>query len=117
MSTLTPAPTWTELVALEPRLQALYDEAHALRVDDDPLFCGSFCYAIGHGEIPSFKRRIRELVGWYRPEDHPVLSTSAAWLLVSQTIEDALPDCGTGGCSCRADAAEWRRAFGLTSSL
>ena len=86
--------TWARLARLEPQLAALLVEARA--VDGrDPHFCANRVW------YRDFKPRLLGLVGWAlkeRPGAAPVLATSEAYSLATETLYDALPGCR--GCWC-----------------
>ena len=68
-STIT-RPTWPAICALEPHLRILEAE---LLASPPPR---------GHRLWPQYesaKGRLWSLVGWFRPDDHELLSTSLAW--------------------------------------
>ena len=90
-----PRPTWAQLARLELQLAALLVEARAVDSGDNPRFCANRVW------YRDFKPRLLHLVGWGvkgRPGAHPVLTTSEAYGLATQTIYDALPGCR--GCWC-----------------
>lgn len=82
-------PTFADLAAIEPRLQALLDEARGICAVKGYV-AGKVWY--GYGGYPGLKPRLLDLVGWERPEAHPLLSTSAAYDVAYETIYEALPD-------------------------
>lgn len=67
------AVSWEELVKREPRLDELLREAQKYK--PSPGFCAREVWYGPHG----LKRRLRELVGYDRSDDDPVLSTSEAY--------------------------------------
>jgi hypothetical protein len=93
--------TWSHLTRLEPRLRKLLAEARAVRDDfTTAAFCGNApWYGLDGWRGRGFKRRLALLVGWLRPDGHPVLSGSAAYDVAYRTVYEALPDC-RGACGC-----------------
>ncbi|MDE3073880.1 MAG: hypothetical protein KGJ86_00500 [Chloroflexota bacterium] len=94
---------WGRLVALEPRLQDLYQEARAYRRPQDTPWCGlAFWYGDGPYRGHGLKARMCALVGFGAPKSAPPeLRTSAAYDVAYQKLLDALPDCPAGGeCWC-----------------
>ena len=86
-------PTFKELVAAEPRLQDLLEEARAVKVEGRNIFCANYIWY----RDPNLRRRLIQLVGWVR-SDSPLLSTEAAYSVAYRTVYSALPNCR--GCSC-----------------
>jgi transcriptional regulator with XRE-family HTH domain len=82
------APTWERLLALEPRLRVLYDQARAIH--DDPQrrsFCANHIWT-------EFKEPLARLVGWDVPPDRPAeLRTERAYRVAHEAIYDQLPNC------------------------
>jgi hypothetical protein len=115
----TPTPTTTarprkttlaELVAQEPQIQRLLDEAAAVR--DDPekeCFCANILFST------LFKPRLLRLVGWNRVERDPVLSTSLAYDLAFDAIYDRLPSCRNCLCLSRTNRVEATMSLALQS--
>lgn len=78
--------TWDELVALEPRLNALLLDARASR----PRRKRGFNYELAWAE---FKLPIANLVGWHRTGDcDPILKSGAAYDVAYWTLYHALHD-------------------------
>jgi hypothetical protein len=97
--------TFDEIVALEPELQRLRNEARAIRDDGSKSgFCANAIW-YGHGEYEGlgFKPRLKCLVGWKRREGPEVLKSSEAYYVAYRTIYKELPDCRPGPrCGCAA---------------
>jgi hypothetical protein len=88
----SPRPTWTDLVAEEPRLAALLEEARGYRKTAKPTFCANAVwYGYGSRGEP-LKDSVSRLVGWERKE-HPLLGTEGAYDVAYETIYEALPNC------------------------
>lgn len=69
--------TWSQLIAVEPRLLDLYQEAKV--VDDSAEdFCANRVW------YDRFKPRLLRLVGWEC--DNPQISTERAWDVAYETI-------------------------------
>lgn len=92
--------TWDSLVAMEPRLQTLLDEAKSVR-PDGATFCANAIW-YGYGGHQGFKPRLSKLVGWERcpPCSTTVapLASEKAYDIAYETIYEALPDCRDCGC-------------------
>jgi hypothetical protein len=100
--------TWAELIAREPRLQILLDDARA--TTDDPRrtsFCANAVWygfpAYVESGYPGLQHRFCTLVGWGRTDDDPLLASSAAYDVAHRIIYGALPDCRNCGCLSLAD--------------
>lgn len=94
--------TWQNLIALEPRLLALYLEARDVRPPDDPTapFCANTVWFGWGARDGGFKRRLSALVGWKAPRRRDDrLYTNAAYEVAYRTIYAALPACRRG-CAC-----------------
>jgi hypothetical protein len=86
--------TWDGLVAIEPRLNQLLDEAtHA--DSSTPHFCAVAAW-YGYNDGIGFKGRMYRLVG-FRAHDSR-LQTMQAYEIATQKIYSALPPCR--GCAC-----------------
>jgi hypothetical protein len=94
--------SWKELVSLEPRLDALLQEARSYHQFDTKDFCANDAWYRGpdwrektdeERRGRSLKGRMCNLVGFTRRPSHPVLSTMKAFDVASETIYEALPDC------------------------
>lgn len=99
-------PTFKELAALEPKLADILEEARTM-APDGPSNCRHNLYISGtrDGKHQSFKRRLSELVGWQSCHGG-ILTTSAAFDVVVDTVLAALPDCQY--CTCmNADGYVW----------
>ncbi|RZU29054.1 hypothetical protein [Edaphobacter modestus] len=84
--------SFQQICDLEPRVQALFDEAKA--VHDDPA-AESFCAnTVWHRS--GFKKRVSALAGF--DATHPQLQTNEAYDTAYQTIYLALPNCRNCGC-------------------
>ncbi len=85
--------TFDDVVALEPRLAGLLAEAKAEHAvaERDGEYCASTAWA-------HLKGTLAQLIGWYRPEYHSVLSSSAAYSAAAEAVSDALPACRDCGC-------------------
>ena len=84
--------SFQQICYLEPRVQALFDEAKA--VHDDPSkesFCANTLWRTG-----GFRSRVIELVGW--DATNAELQSDKAYDTVYQTIYAALPNCRNCGC-------------------
>lgn len=84
---MTKKVTWKQLVAAEPRLALLLEEAKAVD-GSGKHFCAN---RVWH-ERDGLKWRMSDLVGWDRKGD-PLLGTSEAYDVAYRKIYDALPDC------------------------
>lgn len=91
-------PAWEEMVALEPRLAALYEEAKAVK--RTRRFCANTVW------VRDFKPRLRRLVGYFAEE--PRLRDDLAYERAFSKIYYALPDCR--GCFCPPAPRSYRRA-------
>lgn len=89
-------PTWAQLIALEPRLAALYRKAAAIKDNGEAEeFCANSHWYGYFGE-PGLKPHLLALVGFERlrrPDDAKILYSSAAYDVAYQHIYSALPDC------------------------
>lgn len=88
--------TWNDLVAAEPRLALLLEEAQSYRGigSDFRDWCANdIWYGRGPGEGHGIKGRLSLLVGLNRREEHHLLSTSAAYELSVATVHGSLPPC------------------------
>ncbi|MBM3880424.1 MAG: hypothetical protein FJ387_12020 [Verrucomicrobia bacterium] len=84
---------WTQLVGLEPDLAYLLEEIR--QVHDDgatPSFCANRLW------VERFKPHMYHLVGWGRPDCHPVLVSSEAYELAYRILYRPLPPCRNCGC-------------------
>jgi hypothetical protein len=101
---VTPPPdslTWERLVELEPKLLALeggvkvFAAAYALQ----RVRCANAAM-LGYGDFEGcgIKDKIQKLVGWYRPEKHPILSSMRAYDIVGDRMYRLLPDCRRCNC-------------------
>jgi hypothetical protein len=78
--------TWEEMVRIEPRLKALYNEAKAVRDDKrKPSFCANAIW------FETFKPRLVRLVGCHA-EKEPFRG-GKAFTLAYRKVYNALPDC------------------------
>lgn len=95
----TITPTWAQLVALEPRLQALLDEAKSVDGSDEH-FCANRVWYGNARNRNGIKERLCRLVGWdvRRHGGSALLSSEAAYDVAYETIYDALPGCRECGC-------------------
>jgi hypothetical protein len=91
MTTNTKPLTWNELARLEPRLSGLLDKAKAVKAKGRNFCANDVWYR-------RFKPRLLWLVGWDRPDNHPVLSSMQAFDLAYETIYEVLPNCRQ--CTC-----------------
>lgn len=84
---------WYSLARLEPRLQALYDEAKAIEDNSNAnYFCANDIW------YEQFKPRLCSLVGWDVSSPYPKLRTDQAYDAAYDKVYGALPDCRN--CSC-----------------
>lgn len=91
---MSTAPTFADLVKLEPKLGELLTEAKSYHTSQNPEFCANAAW-YGYGGEPGIKPRLLKLVGWERPGGlHWPLSTPAAYDVAYDTLFEALPDCG-----------------------
>ncbi len=80
------APTWKQIVNVEPRLEELYQEAKA--VDGGaPYFCANRVW----GQVNGLRARLISLVGWVA--EIGVLRFSAAYDIAYRKVYDVLPAC------------------------
>ena len=92
--------TWKELIALEPRLLALYKEAKTISDDKPtPSFCPNRVW-YGRGHEAGLKEKLCSLVGHHATESNRRLRTSRAYDVAYRKVYDALPACRH--CSCLA---------------
>lgn len=79
--------TWRNLVQLEPRLRDLMNEAWAVgrAARHDPEFSWRVAWS------RRVKPTLWKLVGWLRPDFHPVLSTPDAYDVAYQHLLQAMP--------------------------
>jgi len=90
---IAPRISWGMLAGLEPKLADLLQDARAA---DSHRATESFCReSYWYLEL---KPVLVQIVGYCRPDYHPILGTSAAYELAYDTILKALPDCRN--CSC-----------------
>lgn len=93
--------TWDQLAELEPRLRALEAEVRAFAdgYAKRRVRCAN-AVMLGFGSFDGrgIKDRLQRLVGWYRPDRHPVLSSALAYDLAGDRLYRLLPDCR--GCNC-----------------
>ena len=87
---LASAPTFEELAREEPALDALLQEARHLRATGAAQGDRLHDVWIGSYRRPGLKSRVKELVGWYRPAHHPLLSSTRTYSTVYDTIIRAL---------------------------
>jgi len=76
---------WTHLITLEPKLQDLRESITPQ--PDTPPECTYYVWA------QEVKPRLRELVGWFRAQSHPILSSPEAYGLAAEVLRDAVPAC------------------------
>lgn len=96
--------TWQKLVELEPRLQALLNEARSA-ADGKYCFCASDKWYGTDGPRSGLKHRVMQLVGFERKPPSTLmpevlLQSHTAYDVAYQTIYGALPDCRNAGCDC-----------------
>lgn len=86
--------TWESLVAMEPRLESLIEEAKALRRGG---MRGHRIWDNPGDPHQSFRHRLAALVGGFRQSgEHPVLKTHEAWDLAFQRLKKVM----FGPCNC-----------------
>lgn len=101
---MSEALTWQKLVELEPRLQALLDEARSA-ADGKESFCAFDKWYGSDGPRSGLKQKVMQLVGWERkpPSTLPtelLLQSHTAYDVAYQTIYGALSDCRNADCDC-----------------
>jgi hypothetical protein len=96
IETTTQRPTFAQLCELEPGLSRLLAEAKAEKAAQraDRRYCANRVW------YRRFKWRLLALVGWERPDKHPVLSSTTAYDVAYRTIYDNLPNCRHRGPFC-----------------
>src|SRR5262249_27834475 len=94
-----PELTFENLVAHEPRLADLLEEARSYHKKRPRGFCRYDTWYSWRQPERGLRRRMAQLVGWETGRDD-VLGTSAAYELAYRTIYGALPACKHGG-GCR----------------
>ena len=82
---------FSDLVALEPRLEVLRREALAWREQAKRGFCANAVFYGSPGQ-PGLKQRLSELVGYERA-GRGVLGTSEAYETAYHTVYQSLPNC------------------------
>lgn len=85
--------TWALLVLLEPGLGTLLTDVQAIK---DDHVSESFC-ANRHW-YRHFKPRLLKLVGYERPDVHPILSSPVAYEIAYDQLLDPLPPCRNCAC-------------------
>ena len=84
-----------ELFILEPRLKDLREEVKAIR-PSGPHFCANLIW------YRKIKPKLLSMIGWDRGRDGPgadrLLSSSAAYDLIYESLYNELPDCRDCGC-------------------
>jgi hypothetical protein len=96
--------TFKDLVALEPRLQPLLDEARSYHENTPADFCGNAVWYGYHDQARGLKERMSRLVGYAVPRSVGILSTEDAYDVAYETIYEALPYCRECGCFGRPGA-------------
>ena len=94
--------TWRQVVWLEPRLQALFDEAKAMGAVGES-FCANSAWYGYDAPCNGIKHRMSKLVGYGRPagsvrEVDKLLQSHEAYDIAYETIYEQLPDCRN--CTC-----------------
>jgi hypothetical protein len=89
--------TFKDLVALEPRLQPLLDEARSYHQNTAADFCANAVW-YGYFDSRGLKERMSRLVGYEVPKSVGILSTEEAYDVAYDTIYQALPNCRACGC-------------------
>ena len=85
------AETWPEMVATEPALQTLFDQAAAIRDDKrNPAFCANWHW------YRKLKPQMRRLVGW--EASNPRLRSPKAYAVAYRLIYAELPACRNCAC-------------------
>lgn len=99
MSNSLIASTWSDMVAAEPRLNDLLDEAlwHRLECRSDDWCAAEIMNGYGAGAGKGIKQCLKSIVGLARADDHELLSTPEAYEIAMTMIWNALPPCG---CKC-----------------
>ena len=85
--------TWEQLVKLEPELGRLLERAKATKSRGKHFCANARWYGFGQWRFAGLKPRLLWLVGWQRPDKHPVLSSTEAYDLAYETVYEALPNC------------------------
>jgi hypothetical protein len=81
-------------LAMDPRIGELLKDAQAA-TESQPFCANRVWYRKG-----GLRRRVKELVGYGRPEGPNELRTSNAYEAVYRTVYRALRDCDHGDCLC-----------------
>jgi hypothetical protein len=88
-----PVPTLDELVALDPRIGQLLEDAGRVRDDGSaPAYCGNLVFDT------RFKPRIVALVGWERRDGPKPLRTNLAYDVLYDAVYDKMPNCRNCWC-------------------
>jgi hypothetical protein len=86
-------PSLEALIALDPQIDLLLREAAGVRDDRrKAYFCGNEVF------YTRFKPRVASLVGWFRRDGRPELSTSVAYDVVFDAVYDKMPACRRCAC-------------------
>src|SRR5262245_44621745 len=85
--------TWEQLVRLEPQLLDLLRRARATPARGKHFCANARWYGYGQWRFAGLKPHLLRLVGWQRPDKHPVLSSPEAYDLAYETVYEALPNC------------------------
>ncbi len=87
--------TWDEIVAAEPSVLDLIDDARAVarEAEYDRHFCRDRAWKFGYKSRAGFKPRLGELVGWASSHKGTRLGRSAPWDMVADKIMELLPKC------------------------
>lgn len=101
---MTEKVTWEQVVALEPQLQVLFDEAGAAAAGKES-FCGDETWYGPPGSNGGLKQRMCEMVGWSRKpslnqQQEVLLQSHSAYDAAYQAIYRQIPDCFNAGCDC-----------------
>lgn len=96
--------TWDQVVALEPRLQILFDQAASAGFGRE-AFCASEAWFGVPGVSNGLKQRVMGLVGWQRKPmpgqvNETLLQSHMAYDAAYQSIYEQLPDCRNSDCGC-----------------
>jgi hypothetical protein len=84
--------TWDRLVELEPKLGVILSQIPGSDDRKAARFCANRLWHL------KLKPQVVALVGWLRPQRHPILSTQQAYDLAYHKLDSALPRCRN--CSC-----------------
>lgn len=86
---------WEQLVRLEPKLAELLKRIRKVKPDPAKNY---FCANLVWYGVGGFKCEMLHLVGDFRPDEHPILSTRDAYDIAYDTLYAALPDCFNCAC-------------------